>query len=112
MILITIKQKSKARNDSLYILEDTADGTIGVHASAFDQFLYACSIIISLVFNLLSCMDRPVLDQNLYYTGMKYTSATFTSAMCNILPAITFVMAWILRYIDIQFQHQTLLFLS
>ncbi|XP_063939667.1 WAT1-related protein At2g39510 [Daucus carota subsp. sativus] len=40
---------------------------------------------------------EPVLDQNLYYTGMKYTSATFTSAMCNILPAITFVMAWILR---------------
>lgn len=102
MILITIKQKSKARNDSLYILEDTAAGITGVqilHASAFNQFLYACSIIVSLVFNFNYRMDRPVLDQNLYYTGMKYTSATFTSAMCNILPAITFVMAWILRYI-------------
>lgn len=46
---------------------------------------------------LLLGLLEPVLDQNLYYTGMKYTSATFTSAMCNILPAITFIMAWILR---------------
>ncbi|KAL1806066.1 hypothetical protein ACET3Z_029134 [Daucus carota] len=46
---------------------------------------------------LLLGLLEPVLDQNLYYTGMKYTSATFTSAMCNILPALTFVMAWILR---------------
>ncbi|KAK6130064.1 hypothetical protein DH2020_036191 [Rehmannia glutinosa] len=28
---------------------------------------------------------------------MKYTTATFTSAMCNILPAITFVLAWAMR---------------
>ncbi|KAG6734730.1 WAT1-related protein At2g39510-like isoform X2 [Carya illinoinensis] len=38
---------------------------------------------------------EPVIDQNLYYTGMKYTTATFTSAMCNILPAFAFLMAWI-----------------
>ncbi|KAM7499239.1 hypothetical protein LguiA_023653 [Lonicera macranthoides] len=41
--------------------------------------------------------ERPVMDQNLYFMGMKYTTATFAMAMCNILPAITFVMAWILR---------------
>ncbi|XP_077250094.1 WAT1-related protein At1g44800-like [Tasmannia lanceolata] len=40
---------------------------------------------------------EPVIDQNLYYVGMQYTSATFTSAMFNILPAITFVMALIFR---------------
>ncbi|KAK4783801.1 hypothetical protein SAY86_018169 [Trapa natans] len=40
---------------------------------------------------------EPVIDQNLYYTGMKYTTATFTSAMCNVLPAFAFIMAWILR---------------
>ncbi|XP_019151403.1 PREDICTED: WAT1-related protein At2g39510-like [Ipomoea nil] len=38
-----------------------------------------------------------VLDQNLFYAGMQYTTATFASALCNILPAITFVLAWILR---------------
>lgn len=38
------------------------------------------------------------MDQILYYTGMKYTTATFAIAMCNVLPALTFVMAWIFRY--------------
>ncbi|CAM8976224.1 unnamed protein product [Rhodiola kirilowii] len=40
---------------------------------------------------------EPVIDQNLYYLGLKYTTATFAAAMCNILPAITFVMACIFR---------------
>ncbi|POO02421.1 Plant-drug/metabolite exporter [Trema orientale] len=40
---------------------------------------------------------EPVIDQNLYFMGMKYTTATFAAAMTNILPAITFVMACILR---------------
>ncbi|KAJ8562716.1 hypothetical protein K7X08_031168 [Anisodus acutangulus] len=40
---------------------------------------------------------EPVIDQNLYYVGMKYTTATFATAMCNVLPAITFLLAWILR---------------
>ncbi|KAF7829843.1 WAT1-related protein [Senna tora] len=40
---------------------------------------------------------EPVLDQNLYNMGMKYTSTTFASAMVNILPAITFIMALIFR---------------
>lgn len=40
---------------------------------------------------------EPVLDQNLYYVGLQYTSATLTSASVNILPAITFIMATIFR---------------
>ncbi|KAM6568014.1 hypothetical protein CsatB_015999 [Cannabis sativa] len=39
---------------------------------------------------------EPVIDQNLYFMGMKYTTATFAAAMTNILPAITFVLACIL----------------
>ncbi|KAJ8428085.1 hypothetical protein Cgig2_025394 [Carnegiea gigantea] len=42
-------------------------------------------------------LERPVIDQNLYYAGMKYTTATFVTALCNIVPALTFVMAWIFR---------------
>ncbi|KAJ0714609.1 hypothetical protein HanPI659440_Chr13g0491381 [Helianthus annuus] len=42
-------------------------------------------------------VGRPVIDQNLFFMGMKATTATFTAAMVNILPAITFVMACILR---------------
>ncbi|KAL2933969.1 hypothetical protein RDABS01_017088 [Bienertia sinuspersici] len=52
------------------------------------------SIFIKLL--LLSLLE-PVIDQNLYYLGMKYTSATFAATMVNILPAITFIMAWIMR---------------
>ncbi|KAF7847301.1 hypothetical protein BT93_L3106 [Corymbia citriodora subsp. variegata] len=40
---------------------------------------------------------EPVIDQNLYYLGMKYTTATFGAAMSNVLPAITFVLACIMR---------------
>ncbi|KAM4094062.1 hypothetical protein ACB094_06G166900 [Castanea mollissima] len=45
---------------------------------------------------LLGLFD-PVLDQNLFYLGMRYTDTSFTSAMCNILPAFAFFMAWIFR---------------
>ncbi|KAJ8501219.1 hypothetical protein OPV22_011771 [Ensete ventricosum] len=47
---------------------------------------------------------EPVLDQNFYYMGTKYTSASFSSALYNILPAVTFVNAIILRMekIDIE----------
>ncbi|KAL6131394.1 hypothetical protein ACLB2K_069770 [Fragaria x ananassa] len=43
-------------------------------------------------------VSPPVLDQNLYYMGMKHSSATFTSAMCNMLPAFAFCLAWIFRF--------------
>nr|GMC88592.1 WAT1-related protein At5g07050-like [Ipomoea batatas] len=36
--------------------------------------------------------DRPVVDQNLYYAGLKFTSPSFSCAMSNILPAMAFVM--------------------
>ncbi|CAA0836433.1 WAT1-related protein [Striga hermonthica] len=40
---------------------------------------------------------EPVIDQNLYFLGMKYTTATFAAAMANVLPAITFVIACFFR---------------
>lgn len=46
---------------------------------------------------LLLALLEPVIDQNLYFLGMKATTATFAVSMCNVLPAITFVMAFILR---------------
>ncbi|KAK9912548.1 hypothetical protein M0R45_036410 [Rubus argutus] len=32
----------------------------------------------------------PVIDQNFYYAGLKFTSPTFSCAMSNMLPAMTF----------------------
>ncbi|GLT43882.1 hypothetical protein SLA2020_178080 [Shorea laevis] len=52
------------------------------------------SIFIKILF--LGLLE-PTIDQNLYYTGMKYTTATFATAMCNVTPAIAFMMAWIFR---------------
>ncbi|GMI78404.1 Usually multiple acids move in and out Transporters 17 [Hibiscus trionum] len=40
---------------------------------------------------------EPVLDQNLYYLGMKMTTATYSSAFVNMLPAVTFILAMIFR---------------
>ncbi|KAJ6807879.1 WAT1-related protein-like [Iris pallida] len=39
----------------------------------------------------------PVIDQNFYYAGLKFTSPTFSCAMSNILPAMTFVLAVLFR---------------
>ncbi|GKV48043.1 hypothetical protein SLEP1_g54879 [Rubroshorea leprosula] len=39
----------------------------------------------------------PVIDQNFYYTGLKFTSPTFSCALSNMLPAMTFVMAVLCR---------------
>lgn len=39
----------------------------------------------------------PVIDQNFYYAGLKFTSPTFACALSNMLPALTFVMALICR---------------
>ncbi|CAH2073765.1 unnamed protein product [Thlaspi arvense] len=39
----------------------------------------------------------PVIDQNFYYVGLKYTSPTFSCAMSNMLPAMTFILAVIFR---------------
>ncbi|QCE07048.1 WAT1-related protein [Vigna unguiculata] len=46
---------------------------------------------------LVLSLIEPVIDQNLYFLGMKYTTATFAVTMTNMLPAITFIFAWILR---------------
>ncbi|KAJ0259421.1 WAT1-related protein [Hirschfeldia incana] len=39
----------------------------------------------------------PVIDQNLYYIGLKLTSPTFSTAVSNIMPAITFILATLFR---------------
>ncbi|CAI8584172.1 unnamed protein product [Vicia faba] len=44
----------------------------------------------------------PVIDQNLYYAGLKFTSPTYSCAISNILPAMTFVMAVIFQKLDIK----------
>ncbi|KAG8055082.1 hypothetical protein GUJ93_ZPchr0001g33008 [Zizania palustris] len=53
-------------------------------------------LLVNLI-RVLYCYCRPVIDQNFYYVGLKFTGPTFACAMSNILPAMTFVMAVIFR---------------
>ncbi|XP_076901184.1 WAT1-related protein At2g37460-like [Bidens hawaiensis] len=46
---------------------------------------------------MLLALLEPVIDQNLFFLGMKATTATFAISLSNVLPAITFVIACILR---------------
>ncbi|KAK8629681.1 hypothetical protein V6N13_078514 [Hibiscus sabdariffa] len=46
---------------------------------------------------LLLSLLEPAIDQNLYYTGIKYTTATVATALCNVLPAFVFLLAWVCR---------------
>ncbi|KAG7634659.1 EamA domain [Arabidopsis suecica] len=39
----------------------------------------------------------PLIDQNLYYAGLKLTSPTFAGAVTNIVPALTFIISIICR---------------
>ncbi|RCV43222.1 hypothetical protein SETIT_9G277500v2 [Setaria italica] len=53
---------------------------------------------LSIFFKILALgLLEPVLDQNFIYMGVNNTSASFSSALTNILPAVTFVNAIILR---------------
>ncbi|XP_031115828.1 WAT1-related protein At2g39510-like [Ipomoea triloba] len=40
---------------------------------------------------------EPTIDMNLHFIGLKYTTATFATTLSNVVPAITFILAWILR---------------
>ncbi|XVE99519.1 hypothetical protein REPUB_Repub03eG0206000 [Reevesia pubescens] len=46
---------------------------------------------------VLLALLEPAIDQNLYYTGIKYTTATVATALCNVLPAFVFLLAWACR---------------
>ncbi|KAH9703166.1 WAT1-related protein [Citrus sinensis] len=74
----------------------------GMSPHVFAVYRHAVATIVVAPFALI--LDRPTIDQNLFYTGMKYTTATFTTAMANVLPAFAFLMAWIIRLEKVNFR--------
>ncbi|XP_045791680.1 WAT1-related protein At2g37460-like [Trifolium pratense] len=54
-------------------------------------------ITTGIFFRILATSLLGLLDQNLYLLGMKYTTATYATAMSNLLPVITFILACIHR---------------
>ncbi|KAL3572701.1 hypothetical protein D5086_026605 [Populus alba] len=50
-------------------------------------------------------LERVTMSLNLYYIAIRYTTATFAAASTNTIPAITFVMAALLRMESISIKH-------
>ncbi|XP_061999489.1 WAT1-related protein At2g39510-like [Rosa rugosa] len=73
--------------------------TIKVMAKIMLLSMFECSNPLFLI------LGSPVMNLNLYYAGMDNSNATFTSAMCNMLPVLAFVMAWIFRLENVDYRH-------
>ncbi|CAL5406213.1 unnamed protein product [Camellia sinensis] len=93
-------QRSSHGRDTLGIFRENKQGLLlncSTFALLFERKVrprVTTSVFLKIM--LLGLLE-PVIDQNLFYTGMKYTTATFATAMCNIVPAMFLLMAWILR---------------
>lgn len=46
---------------------------------------------------IMCCLCRATANQILFFIGLKYTNPTVSSAMANILPAATFILAVLFR---------------
>ncbi|CAA3026443.1 WAT1-related At2g39510-like [Olea europaea subsp. europaea] len=62
------------------------------------------SLTLSILCKIILLGLLGVIEQDLYYTGMKHTTATFATALYNVLPVITFVLSWILRQENVNFK--------
>ncbi|CAN6480263.1 unnamed protein product [Victoria cruziana] len=45
------------------------------------------------------------INQNLYFAGLSYTSSTFASATCNMIPVATFILAFIFGMEDVDIRN-------
>ncbi|KAL4333039.1 hypothetical protein GQ457_07G018220 [Hibiscus cannabinus] len=99
MSLITKSALDQGMNQHVLVVYRHAIATLVIapFAIVFDRKVrpkLSLSIFIKI---LILGLLEPTIDQNLYYTGMKYTTATFTAAMSNVLPAFSFLLAWIFK---------------
>ncbi|KAG2665602.1 hypothetical protein I3760_15G015100 [Carya illinoinensis] len=73
-----------------FFLERKKDAPLSYNLLCKIFFISLCGITLSL---------------NLYYFAINYTSATFAAATTNLIPAITFIMAALLRMESITIKH-------
>ncbi|CAI9773894.1 unnamed protein product [Fraxinus pennsylvanica] len=62
------------------------------------------NLIAAIVFGPLALVFERVLDQNLYYAGMKDTTASFATTIYNSLPVINFLLALLFRLEKVKFR--------
>ncbi|OVA10422.1 Drug/metabolite transporter [Macleaya cordata] len=99
MYIVTMLCLKRGMSHYVLVVYRHAAATIAVAPFAlyFERKIRPKMTISTFLKILVLAFLEPVFDQNLYYVGLKYTSATFASAIVNILPAITFIMAVLFR---------------
>ncbi|XP_075643348.1 WAT1-related protein At5g07050-like [Castanea sativa] len=89
------------KGTSLYVLV-TYGQAIGALTTALLAFLFErkndCKISLPIVRNLFFLgLLGGVLGRTLYYAGLEITSPAFASALCNLMPSMTFILAVLFR---------------
>ncbi|XP_006601429.1 WAT1-related protein At5g40230 [Glycine max] len=86
---------SRGMNHFVFVVYSNALATLILLSSSFFINRYSLSHFLFLFFFFLSICSITVM-QNCVFTGIDYSSPTLGSAMSNLTPAITFVLAVIL----------------
>ncbi|KAF7821963.1 WAT1-related protein [Senna tora] len=68
-------------------------------------FVVYRQVFASIALSPFAFFDRLTLSSTLYYVAMNNTSATFAAASTNTIPAITFIMAVIIRVESFSIKH-------
>ncbi|KAA8546395.1 hypothetical protein F0562_002866 [Nyssa sinensis] len=99
MYIITMVSLKRGMNHYVLVVYRHAAATLAIapFALVFERKTRPKMTVSTFLKIMLLGLLEPVIDQNLYYVGMKATSATFASAIVNVLPALTFIMAIIFR---------------
>ncbi|KAK9943913.1 hypothetical protein M0R45_009503 [Rubus argutus] len=107
MALFSKAAISKGMNPFVFVVYRQAFATLALAPFAFffessKEVPLSYTLLIKIFFISLFGIT---LSLNLYYVAMNYTSATFAAATTTTIPAITFVMAVLLRMESISIKH-------
>ncbi|XP_078446678.1 nodulin MtN21 /EamA-like transporter family protein [Wolffia australiana] len=99
MNIITKKSLNGGMSHYVLVVYRHAFATLSIapFALVLDREVRPKMTLIVFLHIFVLAMLGPVIDQNFYYAGLKLTSPTFSCAMSNILPAMTFIMALLCR---------------
>ncbi|KAJ6335848.1 hypothetical protein OIU78_012453 [Salix suchowensis] len=107
MALFSKAAISKGMNSLVFVVYRQAFATVSLAPLAFflerkEGAPLSCSLLFK-IFMVSLC--GVTLSLNLYYIAINYITATFAAATTNTIPAITFVMAALLRMESISIKH-------
>ncbi|XP_054799600.1 WAT1-related protein At1g43650 isoform X2 [Prosopis cineraria] len=106
MALLSKAAISKGMNPYVFVVYRQAFASIALSPFAFFDSKQATSLSYTLLWKIFFIsLFGLTLSSSLYYVSINYTTATFAAASTNTVPAITFIMAVILRVESISIKH-------